>query len=104
MGISAIMMAIHSRFSTVWADREVGGLPHKEVSFANFSKDRPTRFMSMSGGTINNTELVAALVSTGRDIDGIRITQGQKIDGSLTMLILTKEGLYATHDNTEERR
>ena len=54
--------------------------------------------MSMSGGAINSTELVAALVSTGKDIvDGIRIAQ-EKIDGSMTMLILTKEGLYAARD------
>ena len=52
----------------------------------------------MSGGGINNTELVAALISTGRDIvDGIRIAQA-KVEGSVTILVLTKEGLYAARD------
>ena len=81
-----------------YAITTVGRINNKEAIVKELLKDRPTQFMSMSGGTINNTELVAALVSTGRDIvDGIRIAQA-KIDGSLTMLILTKEGLYAARD------
>ncbi len=49
-------------------------------------------------GRINNTELVAALISTGRDIvDGIRIAQA-KVEGSVTILVLTREGLYAARD------
>jgi amidophosphoribosyltransferase len=52
----------------------------------------------MSHGVINSTELVAAIVSTGRDIiDGIRKVQ-EKIDGSITMIILTEEGMYAARD------
>ena len=81
-----------------YAITTVGRINNKDEIVKELLKDRPSQFMSMSGGGINNTELVAALVSTGRDIvDGIRIAQA-KIEGSVTMLILTKEGLYAARD------
>jgi len=55
-------------------------------------------FMSMSGNGINDTELVASLISEKDSIvDGIRNVQ-EKIDGSMTMLVLTEEGLYAARD------
>lgn len=103
MGIGAISdgdpqpLTVRSRQGD-YAITTVGRINNKEEIVKVLLKDRPSQFMSMSGGEINNTELVAALVSTGRDIvDGIRIAQGQ-IDGSLTMLILTEEGLYAARD------
>ena len=72
-----------------YAITTVGRINNKEELVAELLKDRAGQFMSMSGGGINNTELVAALVSTGKDIvDGIKIAQS-KIDGSMTMLILT---------------
>ena len=81
-----------------YAITTVGRINNKEELVAELLKDRAGQFMSMGGGGINNTELVAALVSTGKDIvDGIKIAQS-KIDGSMTMLILTEDGLYAARD------
>lgn len=55
-------------------------------------------FMEMSGGKINSTELVAALINQKPTItEGIRFAQEQ-IDGSMTILILTAEGIYAARD------
>lgn len=52
----------------------------------------------MSGGDINPTELVAALINQKLNlIDGIRYAQEQ-IDGSLSFLILTPKGIYAARD------
>lgn len=52
-------------------------------------------FLEMSGGDINPTELVAALINQKLNlIDGIRYAQEQ-IDGSLSFLILTPKGIYA---------
>ena len=103
MGIGAISdgspqpLTIYSRHGD-FAIATVGRINNKDAIVKELLKDRPSQFMSMSYGEINNTELVAALVSTGRDIiDGIRVAQG-KIEGSVTMLILTKEGLYAARD------
>lgn len=81
-----------------YAIATVGRINNKRALVDELLKNRPMQFMSMSGGEINNTELVAALVSSGQNmIDGIRTAQA-KIDGSVTMLILTKEGLYAARD------
>ena len=57
-----------------------------------------THFLEQSGGNINPTELVAALVNRGRTIpEGIRYAQSV-IDGSMSILILTPKGIYAARD------
>ena len=103
MGIGAISdsdpqpLTVYSRHGN-FAITTVGRINNKEAIVRELLKDRPSQFMAMSHGEINNTELVAALISTGRDIVvGIRIAQG-KIDGSVTMLVLTEDGLYAARD------
>ncbi|MEG2323329.1 MAG: amidophosphoribosyltransferase [Anaerovoracaceae bacterium] len=76
----------------------VGRINNKETLVKEVLKNSPSQFMSMSNGDINNTELVASIVSTGETIvDGIRKAQ-DKIEGSVTMIILTKDGLYAARD------
>lgn len=103
MGIGAISdgdpqpLTVYSRHGD-FAIASVGRINNKEAIVEELLKDRPSQFMAMSHGKINNTELVAAIVSTGRDIiDGIRKVQ-EKVDGSVTMLILTHDGLYAARD------
>ena len=55
-------------------------------------------FLEMSGGDVNPTELVATLINQCDSIpEGIRLVQ-ERIDGSMTLLILTREGLYAARD------
>ena len=57
-----------------------------------------THFLEMSGGDINATELCAALINRKDSIvEGIRYAQ-ELIEGSMSMLILTSEGLYAARD------
>ncbi len=57
-----------------------------------------THFLEMSGGNINATELVASLIDFGSTIpEGIRYAQ-EAIDGSLSILILTQNGIYAARD------
>ena len=57
-----------------------------------------SHFLEMSGGEVNATELVAALINR-RDnlIEGIQYAQ-ETIDGSMTMLLLTPQGIYAARD------
>ena len=58
-----------------------------------------THFLEMSGGSVNATELVAALINQKNDIvEGIRFAQ-ESIDGSMSMLVMTPEGIYAARDN-----
>lgn len=57
-----------------------------------------THFLEMSGGTINPTEVTAALINQkGSIVEGLKYVQ-ERIDGSLTVLVLTKEGFYAARD------
>ena len=61
-------------------------------------KNGCTHFLEMSGGSINPTEMVASLINQQSSItEGIRYAQ-EKIDGSLTLLVLTPEGIYAARD------
>ncbi|WP_242622739.1 amidophosphoribosyltransferase [Lachnoclostridium sp. Marseille-P6806] len=55
-------------------------------------------FLEMSGGDINPTELVAAIINQKSSIvEGIRYAQ-ELVDGSLTLLLMTSEGIYAARD------
>ena len=55
-------------------------------------------FLEMSGGSINATELVASLINQKDSlVEGIRYAQ-ECIDGSMSMLVLTPEGIYAARD------
>lgn len=57
-----------------------------------------THFLEMSGGEINPTEMVAALIDEKDSfVEGIRYAQ-EKIDGSLDVLIMTKDGIYCSRD------
>ena len=55
-------------------------------------------FLEMSGGEINATELVAALINCKENlIEGIRYAQ-EVIDGSMSILLLNQAGIYAARD------
>lgn len=55
-------------------------------------------FMEMSGGRINATELTAVLINQKESlVEGLLHAQNQ-IDGSMSILVLTPEGIYASRD------
>lgn len=57
-----------------------------------------TQFLEMSGGQINIVELCAALINECDSIvEGIRFAQ-KKIEGSMSIVILTADGIYAARD------
>lgn len=57
-----------------------------------------SHFMEMSGGEINATELVAAIINQKENlIEGIQYAL-ELIDGSLTLMLLTPKGIYAARD------
>ena len=52
----------------------------------------------MSGGRINATELVASIINQGESLlDGLLLAQ-EKIQGSMSILLLTPEGIYVSRD------
>ncbi|MCI9094428.1 MAG: amidophosphoribosyltransferase [Coprobacillus sp.] len=57
-----------------------------------------SHFLEMSGGVINPTELVAALINQKDSIvEGIRYVQ-DIVKGSMSILIMTGEGIYCARD------
>ena len=57
-----------------------------------------THFLEMSSGEVNPTELVAALISQKDSIvEGIKYVQ-DVVKGSMSIMILTSEGIYASRD------
>ena len=57
-----------------------------------------THFLEMSGGSINPTEIAAAIINQKASIvEGLQYLQ-QKVKGSLTVLVLTSHGIYAARD------
>lgn len=57
-----------------------------------------SHFLEMSGGDINPTELVAAIINQKENlIDGIHYAL-ELIEGSLTLMLMTPKGIYAARD------
>ncbi|MCM1319212.1 MAG: amidophosphoribosyltransferase [Muribaculaceae bacterium] len=55
-------------------------------------------FSELSSGKTNPTELIATIITSGKDIvDGIRKVHA-KVKGSVSMLLLTKDGIIAARD------
>lgn len=76
----------------------VGKINNEEELLERLYKHGHAHFQEMSGGKINATELIASLICRADSIvEGLRYVQGL-VDGSMTMLVMTKEGLYAARD------
>lgn len=57
-----------------------------------------SHFLEMSGGDVNPTELVAAIINQKENlIDGIRYAL-ELIEGSLSLMLMTPKGIYAARD------
>ncbi len=76
----------------------VGKINNMEQLLEYVYQNGNTHFQEMSSGQINATELVASLICKKDSIvEGIRFVQ-EIVDGSMTLLLMTKEGLYAARD------
>lgn len=76
----------------------VGKINNLDELLRKAYEDGHSHFQEMSGGQINATELVASLICRKASfVEGIRYAQDM-IDGSLTLMLMTKDGLYAARD------
>lgn len=76
----------------------VGKINNMEQLVTDIFKSGNTHFLEMSGGDINATELVAAIINQRDNIvEGIKYAQ-EVIDGSMTIIILTSKGIYVARD------
>ena len=81
-----------------YAIAAIGKINNQEELLREICRGNRLHFFEMTSGEINQTELVAALINQ-RDhlVEGIRYAQ-ERIDGSMSILILTKKGIYAARD------
>lgn len=84
-------LLVRSHLGT-FAITTIGAINNIDALVDEYFSDRSSQFTAMSSGAVNATELVAALINQCDDfVSGIQHAQ-DKIDGSLTLLIMTREG------------
>ena len=81
-----------------YAITTVGKINNVDKIIEDIFSNGTSHFLEMSGGDINATELVAAIINQKDNIiDGIKYAQ-EIIDGSMTMLVMTSKGIFAARD------
>ena len=82
----------------VYAIACIGVINNAEKLIENYCKVTGHHFPAMSSGNVNMVELLAALINRKDNlVDGIRYAQ-EEIEGSATILIMTKDRLIAARD------
>ena len=90
-------LLIHSHLGS-YAITTVGHISNANALIQEAFENGHIHFMEMSGGKINSTELVAALINQKSTIkDGLLYAQ-ERIQGSMSILLLTPSGIYASRD------
>lgn len=81
-----------------YAIMTVGKINNMEAIVKDLFSSGHSHFLEMSGGDINATELVAAIINQKENlIEGLQYAQ-EVIDGSMTIVLLTPKGIYASRD------
>ena len=103
MGIGCISdyepqpLIVRSHHGT-YAIETVGKINNTDKIVETIFKKGNTHFLEMSGGDINATELVAAIINQRENlVEGIQYAQ-EIIEGSMTILLMTPKGIYAARD------
>ena len=103
MGIGCISdyepqpLIVRSHHGT-YAIMTVGKINNTDEIIKQMFDSGHTHFLEMSGGDINATELVAAIINQKEHlVEGIQHAQNV-IDGSMTIVLLTPKGIYAARD------
>lgn len=90
-------LLIRSHFGN-FAITTVGKVNNMKALTEMLFEEGRSHFLEMSGGEINQTELVAALINRKETIvDGLLYAQ-EMIEGSMSILLMTPEGIYAMRD------
>ena len=76
----------------------VGKINNQDELIQEAFRNGHIHFMEMSHGRINSTELVAALINQKSSlVEGLLYAQ-ERIEGSMTILLLTPKGIYASRN------
>jgi len=90
-------LLVHSHLGS-FAVTTVGRINNVDELVNECFENGHTHFLEMSGGSINPTEIVAALINQKSDFaEGLTNVQ-EKVEGSMTVIVLTPEGIYASRD------
>lgn len=82
----------------LYAIATVGLISNADALVEKYFSDHGHQFMAMSSGKVNTTELTAALINQKDSlVEGICHAR-EMIEGSMTILILNKEGIIAARD------
>ncbi len=103
MGIGCISdfepqpLMVRSHHGT-YAITTVSKINNKQQLIDDLFKNGNSHFLEMSGGDINSTELIAAIINQKENlIEGIQHAL-ELVDGSLSLLLLTPKGIYCARD------
>ena len=89
-------LLIQSRLGS-FAITTVGKINNADELLQQLYNDKQS-FQEMTSGMVNATELVSALICTKDSLlEGIKYVQ-EVIDGSLSLLVMTRAGIYAARD------
>lgn len=81
-----------------YAIATVGKINNEEELIRQAYENGHIHFMEMSGGRINATELTASIINQKQSlVEGLLYAQ-ECIQGSMSILLLTPEGIYASRD------
>ncbi len=81
-----------------YAIMTVGKINNMDAIVKELFASGHSHFLEMSGGDINATELVAAVINQKENlIEGLQYVQ-EIIEGSMTVVLLTPKGIYASRD------
>ncbi|MBQ8598282.1 MAG: amidophosphoribosyltransferase [Lachnospiraceae bacterium] len=81
-----------------YAISTVGKINNMDALVQKMFNTGNSHFLEMSGGDINATELVAAIINQKEHlVEGITYAQ-EMIEGSMTIILLTPKGIYAARD------
>ena len=76
----------------------VGKIANADEIVAECFQGGKTHFLEMSGSIINQTEIAAAVISQKDSIvEGLTYLQ-ERIEGSISVLLMTKDGIYVSRD------
>ncbi len=90
-------LLLHSHLGS-FALTTVGRINNLEGLKAQCFEKGMTHFQEMSVGGVNPTELIAALINQKDSIvEGLKFVQDM-VDGSMSILLLNKDGIYAMRD------
>ncbi len=90
-------LLVHSHLGS-FAVTTVGRINNVDELVKECFEKGHTHFLEMSGGSINPTEITAALINQKSTIaEGLANVQ-EKVEGSMTVIVLTPEGIYASRD------